>query len=80
LTEIYGLNNDKRFIYLDGLIDYLPYHVDEFMLGRSLRPEYLLDTVDRVIPGGDVKGASRQEQKNLESVCSGLNSCIKNLA
>ena len=80
LTELYGLNSDKRFIYVDMLIDYLPYHVDESMLGTSLRPEYLLDTVDRVIPGGDIKGGSRQEQKNMESVCSGLNSCIKDLA
>jgi len=80
LTEIYGLNNDKRFIYADVLIDYLPYHIDDKMLGTSLRPEYLLDTVDRVILGGDVKGGSRQDQKNFESVCSALNSCIKDLA
>lgn len=28
LTDIYGLNNEKRFIYVDGLIEYLPIHPD----------------------------------------------------
>jgi len=49
-------------------------------LGASLRPEYLLDTVDHVIPGGDTKaGGSRQEQKNIAGACEGLTSCIKQL-
>ena len=58
-TEVYGFINDKRLIYVDNLIDYLPYHMDESLIGSSLRPEYLLDTVDRVILGGDVKGGNR---------------------
>ena len=28
LTNVYGLNNEKRFIYVDALIDYLPIHPD----------------------------------------------------
>lgn len=80
LTNLYGPNADKKLIYVDRLTDYLPIHLDEEMNGSSLRPEYLLDSVNQVIPGGDTRGGSRQEQKQIATACEGLNACIKELA
>ena len=46
-------------------------------MGSSLRPEYLLDTVNQIIPGGDTKNGGRNEQKQIMSACSGLPGCVK---
>lgn len=67
-------------IYVDGLFQYLPIHLEEEMLGSSLRPEFLLDTVNQIIPGGDTKTASRQEQKQLSAASSALPACLKDLS
>ena len=38
LTDVYGPNGDHRMIFVDNLVDYLPIHLDEEMIGASLRP------------------------------------------
>jgi hypothetical protein len=76
-TEVYGMNGEKRLIYLDNIVEYLPLHVDEQYSKTSLRPEYLLDTVSQIIPGGEVKPVNRQEWKLLSGACEGLENCLK---
>lgn len=68
VTEIYGANGDQRLIYLDDLVEYLPLHADQDLATTSLRPEFLLDAVTQVVPGGEVKPSSR-EFKALLSAC-----------
>jgi hypothetical protein len=67
-------------IYVDGLLNYLPIHQDEELLGSSLRPEYMLDSVSQVIPGGEPKAVNRQDQKQLAAAVSALPGCLKELA
>ena len=50
------------------------------MLGSSLRPECLLDTVEKIVPGGDTQNSNRNEQKQLLSACSDIPRCLKELA
>ncbi len=59
-SEIYGMNKEKRMIFLDALIDYLPNHASEQYPKTTLRPEFLLDSVTLVVPGGEVKPGSKQ--------------------
>ncbi len=59
VTEAYGINGDKRLIYIDDLVEYLPMHADQDLSKTTLRPEFLLDSVTQVVPGGDVKQNSR---------------------
>lgn len=80
MTNAYGPNGEHRLIYVDSLTDYLPIHLVEGMNGTSLRPEYLLDSVSYVLPGGDGRGGSRQEQKQLLTASEGLAGCMKELA
>lgn len=76
-TEAYGMNQEKRLIYLDRLIEYLPANVLEIDSKATLRPEYMLDTVSQVTPGGEVRPGNKQEFKALATVCEGLQGCIK---
>lgn len=39
----------------------------------------MLDTVNHMIPGGDLKGGTRTEQKALVTACDGLPDCMKEL-
>ena len=48
------------------------------MNGCSVRPEYLLDSVNQVIPGGDLRGV-RGAQKTLASALEGLSGSFKEL-
>ena len=80
VTESYGLNDNKRLVYVDNLVEYLPVPVEEELQGASLRPEYLLESVGQVVAGGEARGQTRQEQKALTTVCGGLASSVKELA
>ena len=51
-TEVYGVNGDQKLIYLDDLVEYLPQHADQDLVTTSLRPEFMLDAVTQVVPGG----------------------------
>lgn len=37
-TEVYGANGDKRLLYVDNLIEYLPINVNEDVQKSTLRP------------------------------------------
>jgi hypothetical protein len=60
VTEAYGMDGDKRLVYIDDLVEYLPSHADQDLQKTALRPEFLLDSVTQVVPGGDVKQSSRE--------------------
>lgn len=79
LSDVYGRNGDKRLIYVDDLTDYLPLHTEDDMNKCSLRPEYLLDHVGQVLPGGEVRQAQRAEWKTLATACEALTPCITSL-
>lgn len=66
-------------IFLDNLDEYLPSHPSEQYPKTTLRPEFLLDSVGQVVPGGEVKPVSKMEWKNLSTASEGLNNCVKDL-
>lgn len=74
------MNNNKKMIYIDNLEEYLPLNLDLEYSNTSLRPEFLLDSVNQIIPGGEVKSINKQEWKLLTSICDGMPKNIKELA
>lgn len=73
------MNGDKRLIFIDDLIEYLPTHADQDLPKTTLRPEFLLDSVAQLVPGGDVKQSSR-DWKTLSMACEGLVECMHELS
>lgn len=71
------MNNNKKMIYIDNLEEYLPLNLDLEYSNTSLRPEFLLDSVNQIIPGGEVKSINKQEWKLLTSICDGMPKNIK---
>jgi hypothetical protein len=71
-TEVYEVDQERRLIFVDNLFEYLPQNVSEAFPKSTLRPEYMLDSVSQITPGGEVNPASRQEFKTLSLVCEGV--------
>jgi hypothetical protein len=76
-TDVYGMNSERIMIFVDSLIEYLPIHIDEQFLKASLRPEYILENVNQVVPGGEIKSSNRNEYKVMTNVCDGVDKCVK---
>lgn len=79
LTEIYD-SKQKRLIYINQLIEYLPVHLEETYRGGLMRPEHILDNVNQFMQGGTPFEPNRQDMKTFQDALILVDQNVKILA